>query len=115
MIIDQLKFVQVLNRLKNYSELQIQIEGLFDDFIDNVENDFNNSGGICIGHESVVIDLLEAMFETDLISWWVYELNYGQDYKEGCLMENDINIDVSTPGKLYDVLVNDLKRKKDGE
>ncbi len=112
MIIDQLKFVQMLNRLKNYTKLQDQIDDLFKDLVDNTEQDFCNAGGICIGHESVVIDLLETMFETDLISWWIYELDYGKDYKDGCLIENDRNIDVSTPEKLYEVLIKELENKK---
>lgn len=112
MIIDQLKFVQILNRLKNYIELQDQINELFKNFVDNKEQDFCNAGGICIGHESVVIDLLETMFETDLISWWIYELDYGKNYTDGCLMENDKNIDVSTPEKLYEVLIKELEKNE---
>lgn len=112
MLINKNQFIEIINRLQNYDKLQKEIKILFDGLLDNREQDFCNAGSICIGHESVVINLLENMFETDLISWWIYELNYGENYKEGYLIENDIDIDVSTADKLYDVLIKDLKEKR---
>lgn len=113
-MISKEKFVEILNRLKNYNKLQNKIQYLFDDLIDNRENDFTNAGSICIGHESIVVDLLEEMFNTDLISWWIYELNYGIYYIKGCLQKEEngkvVNIDVSTPEKLYDYLIEEAKK-----
>ena len=41
----------------------------------------------------------------DIISWWIYDLEYGTEYKDGCITEEDGTIiDVSTAGKLYDYL-----------
>lgn len=115
MLISKEKFIEIINRLKNYDKLQKEINELFEELIDNKEQDFCNAGGICIGHESVVVSLLETMFETDLISWWIYELDYGKSFKIGDLQEDGKNIDVSTAEKLYDVLKKDLKRKRDDE
>ena len=115
MLIKKNDFIEIINRLQNYTELQNKINDLFEGLLDNREHDFCNAGSICIGHESVVVKLLEDMFETDLISWWIYELDYGKEYKPSCLTENDIEIDVSTADKLYDVLIEDLERKKKNE
>lgn len=105
-MISKEKFVEIINRLKSYNELQDKINDLFKENIDNKENDFCNAGGICIGHESVVVELLENMFNTDMISYWIYELDYGEKYTEGCVLdENMNNIDLSTAEKLYDYLV----------
>lgn len=112
MLINKDEFVEIINRLKNYNDLKHKIDNLFEELVDNKEQDFCNAGSICIGHESVVVKLLEKMFETDLISWWIYELDYGKDYKQWSLMYEDKNIDVSTPEKLYDVLIKDLKEKE---
>ena len=49
------RFIQIIKRLENYNKLQEQINSLFDECIDNKENDFCNAGSICIGHESVVV------------------------------------------------------------
>ena len=110
MIISKEKFVEIINRLKSYNELQNKIDDLFKDNIENRERDFMNAGSICIGHESVVVYLLERMFDTDMISYFIYELDYGKKYKAGCVLDENINeIDLSTPEKLYDYLVQDIE------
>lgn len=104
------EFVEIIERLKNYNDLQDKIDDLFKSNIDNKEMDFMNAGSICIGHESVVVELLENMFDTDMISYWIYELDYGERYEEGCVLdENMNNIDISTEEKLYDYLVQDIE------
>lgn len=111
MLVNKNDFIEIINRLKDYRNLQDKINDLFKDLLDNKEQDFCNAGSICIGHESVVVKLLEDMFETDLLSWWTYELDYGKEYKPGCLTEDDMEIDVSTADKLYDVLIKNYERK----
>mgnify|MGYP005781527585 CR=1 FL=1 len=110
MIISKEKFVEIINRLKSYTELQNKINDLFRDNIDNKEMDFINAGSICIGHESVVVYLLEKMFDTDMISYFIYELDYGEKYRAGYVLdENGNEIDLSTAEKLYDFLIQNLK------
>ena len=109
-MISKEKFLEIINRLKKYDELQNDINELFCESIDNKEKDFINAGSICIGHESVVVYLLENMFDTDMISYWIYELDYGEKYTEGCVLdENMNNIDLSTSEKLYDYLIKSLE------
>ena len=109
-MISKERFIQIINRLENYNKLQEKINSLFDECIDNKENDFCNAGSICIGHESVVVELLENMFNSDMISYWIYELDYGKKYKAGCVLDENMNeIDLSTPEKLYDYLVQDIE------
>ena len=113
MIISKEKFVEIINRLKSYNELQNKIDDLFKDNIENRERDFMNAGSICVGHESVVVKLLEKMFDTDIISYWIYELNYGKEYTDGCVLDENMNeIDLSTAEKLYDYLVQDLESEE---
>lgn len=110
MIISKDKFIEIINRLKSYNELQGKINDLFKDNIDNRERDFINAGSICIGHESVVVYLLERMFDTDMISYFIYELDYGKKYKAGCVLDENMNeIDLSTAEKMYDYLVKSLE------
>lgn len=113
MIISKENFCEIINRLKSYNELQNQINNLFKEQIDNKEQDFCNAGSICIGHETVVINLLEAMFETDLISWWIYEMDYGSTFSIGDIVEeNGEEHDLTTTEKLYDYLIYNLEQKK---
>lgn len=112
MLISKQEFVKIINRLQNYEKLQDQINELFKNYIDNREQDFNNAGSICIGHVTIVVKLLESMFETeDLISWWIYEMDYGNKFTIGSLTDNGKYIDLSTPEKLYDYLVQNMERK----
>lgn len=113
MLISKNKFIEIINRLKNYNELQEKIDNLFKDLIDNEEQDFMNAGSICIGHETIVIQILETMFETDIISWWIYETEYGTSFKMGSFIDNGQNVDLSTPEKLYEYLIKEINRKKE--
>ena len=109
-MISKEKFVEIINRLKKYNELQNDINELFNESIDNKEMDFMNAWSICIGHESVVVYLLEKIFDTDMISYFIYELDYGEKYKEGCVLDENMNeIDLSTAEKMYDYLVKSLE------
>lgn len=113
MIISKDKFIEIINRLKSYDELQNKINDLFKENIDNKEMDFMNAGSICIGHESVVVYLLERMFDTDMISYFIYELDYGERYKKGCVLDENMNeIDLSTAEKMYDYLVKSLESEE---
>lgn len=104
------RFVEIIKRLENYNKLQGNINSLFNECIDNKENDFCNASSICIGHESVVVELLENMFDTDMISYWIYELDYGRKYKDGYVLDGEGNIvDLSTLEKLYDYLIEEAE------
>ena len=110
MIISKDKFVEIINRLRSYNNLQDKINDLFKENIDNREMDFMNAGSICVAHESVVVYLLEKIFDTDMISYFIYELDYGKKYKAGCVLDENMNeIDLSTAEKMYDYLVKSLE------
>ena len=104
------RFIQIIKRLENYNKLQENINGLFDECIETKESDFCNAGSICIGHESVVVELLENMFNTDMISYWIYELDYWRKYRDGCVRDGEgNNVDISTLEKLYDYLIKEME------
>lgn len=111
MIINKKEFCDVINRIENCYKLQDSINDLFRKCIDNSERDFMNAGSICIMLEVPLLKVLEAMFEDeDLISWWIYELDFGKKFKVGYLIEkNGDKPDLSTAEKLYDYLVKGLE------
>ena len=109
-MITKQEFVDIINRLRDYNDLQDKIDDLFKSLIDNKENDFCNAGSICIGHEIIVVRLLENMFDdTDILSWWLYECNYGRDFSFGDLAVDGVEIDLSTAEGLYDYLIQSLR------
>lgn len=111
-MISKQEFVNIINRLRNYNDLQNKIDELFEENIDNREMDFMDAGSICIGHETIVVRLLENMFnDKGTISWWLYECDYGRDFSLGDLEDNGVEIDLSTPEKLYDYLIEEMEEK----
>ena len=110
-MISKEKFVEIINRLKDYNDLQDKIQNLFRDNIDNQEMDFMNAGSICIGHESVVVELLKDMFEDKYndISYYLYECDYGRETENKIFDNDDKPIDISTPAKFYDFLIKNME------
>lgn len=106
------QFCKIIKRLREYNDLQDKIQQLFKDNIDNQEMDFMNAGSICVGHETIVVELLENMFkDKDIISGWIYEQNYGRDFSLGDLEADGVKIDLTTPEKLYDYLIKQMERE----
>lgn len=114
-MITKQEFVDIINRLRDYNDLQNKIDDLFKDNIENRERDFMNAGSICIGHETVVVKLLENMFNDkgEVISWWIYEQDYGRSIGINDIFDDRIGkyIDLTTPEKLYDYLISEMGYK----
>ena len=101
------EFVEVLNRLRESSDLVRKVNGLFRDSRDNVECDFCNGAALQISHESTVVFLLRKLMKDaiDNIDYFIYELDYGRKYEPGMITDEDGRaIDLSTSEKLYDYL-----------
>lgn len=92
-MLSKIKFIQYINRIIDYMEYENKLSSFID------------FGPSKVGESiSYIIDsLVELMSENneeieDLINWWLYE------DVEKIIWEDDKEIDVSTPGKLYDYL-----------
>ena len=107
------EFVGILNRLREATELVDKVEELFRDSRENLESDFCNGAGLQISHEGIVVKLLEKLMQDSAgnISYFIYELDYGKEYREDCVSDKNGNIDISTPEKLYDYLMKEYSLK----
>ena len=116
-MITKQEFVKIINRLRDYNNLQDKIQELFKDNIDNQEMDFMNAGSICVGHETIVVKLLENMFNDrgNLISWWLYEQDYGRSVNIDDVFDEEIEkfVDLTTPEKLYDYLLKEMEENSE--
>ncbi len=66
--------------------------------------------------ELQLLKLLKTAFNDDhddsWIDYFIYELDFGVKYIEGCVTEADgINIDLSSPYHLYKYLIKNIKEK----
>lgn len=111
MIIIKEEFVDIMNRLKQVNDFVNETNEKARKLDDAIESDFFNASSLSISHETVVVRLLKMMFDDhdDLISWWIYEKDYGrrEDIKMWDGLSNEI--DLSTADKLYDYLMQDLE------
>lgn len=108
-VLSEQEFVDVMNRLREASALQEQVNKLFRNSRENIENDFCNAAALQISHESTVVFLLKKMLhdEYEYIDYFVYELDYGRKYEAGMITdENGQDIDIHTPELLYDFISN---------
>ena len=103
----KLEFVEILNRLREATELVDKVEELFRSSRENLECDFCNGAGLQISHEGIVVKLLEKLMQDSFgnISYFIYELDYGREYQEGCVSDKNGNVDIGTPEELYDFLM----------
>ncbi len=111
------EFVDVLNRLREATDLQEQVDKLFRNSRENIENDFCNAAALQISHESSVVFLLKRIMhdQYEYIDYFIYELDYGRKYEAGMITdENGQDIDIHTPELLYDFISNDgVTRQKE--
>ena len=108
-MITKKEFIKIINNLKEVNDFVNETNKKAKKLNDAIISDFYNTMSLSISHENIVVKLLENMFnDKDIISWWLYELDYGKEFKKGYLKdENGLDIDVSTAGKLYDYLIKD--------
>lgn len=107
MKISQKEFVEIIDKLRKVNDFTDEVNSKARKLDDAIESDFFNAMSLSISHESIVVKLLEKIFndKEGIISWWIYELDYGREYEDGCFIDEDRRyIDVSTAEKLYDYL-----------
>lgn len=100
------EFVKSLNKLKEQSDIDHQ-------FNYHMEQAFPGSYAP-IYHNvlwELSVHLLELFVKDDekYVSWWIFETDFGKRDIVNSLRVNDKPVDVSTPEKLYDFLVEPFK------
>lgn len=105
-MISKEKFVEIINRLRNTDDTVNKVNEIFKNTLDNNMSDFMNAASLMICHEDIVVNLLENIFnDKDTLAWWLYEENYGRNFKIGDFEDNGIKIDLTTIENLYDYLI----------
>ena len=109
-MITKQEFVDIIEKLKQVNDFVDETNKKARELNDAIISDFYNTSSLSISHETIVVKLLENMFnDKGTISWWLYECNYGRDFSLGDIEVNGVEIDLSTVEKLYDYLVQDIE------
>lgn len=104
------EFVEILEQLKAENDLIQRM----DEEIKTCNAKCDNSrigsiGEFCYGiaQDEIVAKLLDRIMNSENkdVEYWIFELEYGREYFEGCIKWKGESVDVSTPGKLYDYMV----------
>jgi len=107
-MISEKDFVSTLEKLKKKSQ--------FEDDIGNVFLKYEESYPTfpsCIDEAVFALDRCFENNEDDWVGYWVFELDFGRRYHDGCVMTKDgEKIDISTPDKLYKFILT-LKENSD--
>ena len=96
-------FVDVINAIKTYNNKINNIQTVLEE---NCEDVIFWPPSL----EDALIKVLEDSFNdnTDIIGYFVYELEFGTQWKPGCIEENGKDVKMQTPEELYDYLVDGL-------
>lgn len=103
------EFIEIINRLKATRDTIENINNILRNSRDSIEADFVDASSLMVCHEDLVIKLLDNMFDTDMVSYWIYELDYGETFKMGYVSYEEngkiVAPDLSSAEKLYDYLI----------
>lgn len=93
-------FENILNRVKKFWDRLTEINTVTDGCV----NAWEMTNGGCI--DDVLYLLQQMLGDTEeWLSYWVYDLEWGTEYKPGCVKEADgSNIKLETMRELYDFL-----------
>lgn len=81
-MITKQEFVDIINKLKQVNDFVNETNDKARKLNDAIISDFFNASSLSISHETIVVKLLENMFnDNDIISWWLYDLDYGENMK----------------------------------
>lgn len=109
-MISKEKFVSIINEMKELHDIEDKINDLSRECNNDSIRDFGFFSYMTC-QDDIILDLLCTIFnDHDIISWWIYDLDFGRAYKDGCITENNGNtiIDLSTSDKLYDYLIKNM-------
>ena len=114
-MINKCEFVNIINKLKEVKDFVDKTNDNARKLNDAIISDFFNASSLSISHETLVVKLLENIFDDrdSMISWWLYENDYGRKFKMGSFSVNDVDIDLTTPEKLYDYLLEEKKKNEE--
>ena len=94
-------FIRLMTEFKSLND---SLDNLNDAFSD-LDKDF---GGLRLGRVvALLLDVLQSTMEDKENNWielFIYEMDWGKNYKTGCITDNGKNIPLKTFEDLYNIL-----------
>lgn len=106
------QFVQIMHKLQESDDATAAINKVMREYSSLKETrDFFDAAAFIVTNRQIIDELLEeCMIDNgEWISYWVYELNYGREWSEGCVQDKNGNdIPLGTAEQLYEFLLAEL-------
>jgi len=100
------EFINIIDKLKEVNDFVDEVNGKARKLDDAIISDFFNASSLSISHENIVVTLLENMFnDYDMISWWIYEVNFGRNTDMAWVEEDGVKTYLYTAEDLYNYLI----------
>ena len=115
-IISKELFVSIIDELKEVNDFVSETNVRARKLNDSLISDFFDADSIVIHHDSLVVLLLQKIFDDEgTIDWWIFEKDFGRSFQMGDILEEIENgafedIDLRSAEKLYDYLVRNWKK-----
>lgn len=94
-------FLSAFEKIKLHRDLEMNLCSTLESLTDGCVCD----ALIYSRYEDLVVNLLEEIFETTLISYYLYELDFGERWTSDCSLDVDETNALKDPGSLYDYLI----------
>lgn len=97
-----------IKTIKNIQQL-VEEQDNFNNILHQIDPEFGG-GYIYNKPIQILIDLLKILIDDkyDNINYYMWELNFGKDYTDGCITDaNDNIIKLQTPEDLYNLIMSD--------
>lgn len=99
-------FVACINKMK---EVERRIEAISDALRENCEDSLYCPPSL----ENQLIEVMKKIFrdegkEFSYIEYYIFELNYGEEWCEDSLRINGVSVPLKTPENLYDALLDEM-------
>lgn len=101
-------FLETLNQIKTHRVLSLKLS----DTLEQLTEDCRCDALIYSRYENLVVKILSEIFKTDLISYFIYELDFGKNWCRDCSSDFEEVTALFSAERLYDFLIKKYKDLK---
>ena len=100
-VLSKSEFVRMINAIRESYDFQMELVELGTKYNVDVPT-YDDLSGYLLEALNRMFDLPVDDYVGSDIDYFCFEINFGRDYKEGCITVDEEPVDISTAEKLYD-------------
>jgi len=99
---DKELFIYSMEQLKIYLDREQEINSMFDNIFSNDYITGIDNGTLLSAYMNILKKLTKD--DSGWIEYFVWDLDFGKDYKDGCITENGVNVKLDTIESLWNII-----------